>query len=45
MHLFEQIFGFSPDGGSGLAEWLFFLIPLAVLLLAVILQYRRTRFF
>jgi hypothetical protein len=29
MDFLERIFGFSPDGGSGLFEALLFLIPLA----------------
>lgn len=29
MDFIERIFGFSPDGGSGLLEVLLFLIPIA----------------
>ena len=32
MDFIERIFGFSPDGGSGLFELLLFLIPLLGLL-------------
>jgi hypothetical protein len=31
MDFIEQIFGFSPDGGSGAFELLLFLIPIAAL--------------
>lgn len=40
MDFFEQLFGFSPDGGSGLFEVLLFLAPIAGL---VILRLRRRR--
>jgi hypothetical protein len=40
MHFIEQVFGFSPDGGSGLTELLILLIPLAGLLLAAIVRYK-----
>jgi cbb3-type cytochrome oxidase subunit 3 len=40
MDFIEQIFGFSPDGGSGAFELLLFLIPIAGL---VILYRRRSR--
>jgi cbb3-type cytochrome oxidase subunit 3 len=29
MHFIEQIFGFSPDAGSGAFEFVLFLIPIA----------------
>lgn len=41
MNFIEQFFGFSPDGGSGLTEFLFLLVPLVALLLATILRYRQ----
>jgi hypothetical protein len=37
MDFIEQIFGFSPDGGSGAFELLLFLIPIA----GLYLLYRR----
>jgi len=37
MDFIEQIFGFSPDGGSGVFELLLFLIPIA----GLVLLYRR----
>ena len=40
MDFIEQIFGFSPDGGSGAFELLLFLIPIAGL---VILYRRRSK--
>jgi hypothetical protein len=40
MHFIEQLFGFSPDGGSGLTELLLFLLPVVAGLLAI---YRRRR--
>jgi hypothetical protein len=40
MDFIEQIFGFSPDGGSGAFEVLLFLIPIAGL---VILYRRRSK--
>jgi cbb3-type cytochrome oxidase subunit 3 len=40
MDFIEQIFGFSPDGGSGAFEVLLFLIPIAGL---VILYRRRAK--
>ena len=42
MHLIEQLFGFSPDGGSGLTELLFLLVAVAALP-AVILRRSRIR--
>lgn len=43
MHFIEQIFGLSPDGGSGLTEFLLLLIPLAALSLAAIRWRRQTQ--
>jgi hypothetical protein len=40
MHLIEQLFGFSPDGGTGVIELSLFLLPIAALLLCL---YRRQR--
>jgi hypothetical protein len=37
MDFIEQIFGFSPDGGSGAFELLLFLIPIA----GLVILYRR----
>lgn len=37
MDFIEQIFGFSPDGGSGAFELLLFLLPVA----GLVLLYRR----
>lgn len=42
MDFIERIFGFSPDGGSGLFELVLFLIPLAGIA-AVYLFRRRQR--
>lgn len=39
MDFIERIFGFSPDGGSGLFELALFLIPLAGL--ATVYLFRR----
>ncbi|HUH94991.1 MAG TPA: hypothetical protein VL742_17825 [Casimicrobiaceae bacterium] len=33
MDFIEQIFGFSPDGGSGAFELLLFLVPIAGLVI------------
>jgi hypothetical protein len=41
MHFIEQLFGFSPDGGSGLTELLLFLLPAVAVLL--VLYRRRSR--
>jgi hypothetical protein len=41
MHFIEQLFGFSPDGGSGLTELLLFLVPVVAVLL--VLYRRRSR--
>ena len=38
MHFIEQLFGFSPDGGSGLTELFLFLLPVVAGLLVI---YRR----
>lgn len=40
MHFIEQVFGFSPDGGTGLTELLLFLLPVVAGLLVF---YRRRR--
>jgi MYXO-CTERM domain-containing protein len=42
MHFIEQVFGFSPDGGSGLTEMLFLILPIAGLVVAAILRRRRS---
>ena len=42
MHFIEQIFGLSPDGGSGLTELLLFLFPSAGALWALILRRRQS---
>lgn len=39
MDFIERIFGFAPDGGSGLFEVLLFLIPIAGIL--VVREWRR----
>ena len=39
MDFIERIFGFSPDGGSGVFELLLFLIPIAGIL--VVREWRR----
>jgi hypothetical protein len=41
MHFIEQIFGFSPDGGSGFTELLLILAPLFGLFLATMLRSHR----
>jgi hypothetical protein len=33
MNFIEQLFGISPDGGSGSFEFLLFVVPIALLLL------------
>jgi hypothetical protein len=38
MHFIEQLFGFSPDGGSGLTELFLFMLPVVAGLLVF---YRR----
>jgi hypothetical protein len=38
MHFIEQLFGLSPDGGSGLTELFLFLLPVVAGLLVI---YRR----
>ena len=38
MHFMEQLFGFSPDGGTGLTELFLFLLPVVAGLLVI---YRR----
>ncbi len=43
MHLIEQVFGFSPDGDSGLTELLFLLIALVGLLWATIMRRRQAQ--
>jgi hypothetical protein len=40
MDFIERIFGFAPDGGNGMFEFLLFAVPIAGL---AILQYRRRR--
>jgi hypothetical protein len=40
MDFIEQIFGVSPDGGSGLLETLLFLVPLTIL---IVLRARHLR--
>jgi hypothetical protein len=45
MHWIEQVFGMSPDGGSGVAELLMVLAPLVAVGLASALRWRRTRAF
>jgi membrane-associated protease RseP (regulator of RpoE activity) len=41
MDFIERIFGFSPDGGDGMFEWLLFAIP--VMGLVVVAAWRRMR--
>jgi len=43
MSLIECIFGMSPDGGSGLVEWLLLLMPLAVIAKRYLRQSRRAQ--
>jgi len=43
MHFIEQVFGFSPDGGSAITELLFLVTSLAGLLSAMILRCRRAQ--
>ncbi len=40
MHFIEQLFGFLPDGGSGLTELLLFLLPVVA---GLLVMYRRRR--
>ena len=35
MHFIEQLFGFSPDAGTGLTELFLFLVPVVACLLAI----------
>lgn len=39
MDFIERIFGVSPDGGSGLLELLWFLVPIAAIAAAI--QWRK----
>jgi hypothetical protein len=43
MNFIERIFGFSPDGGSGSAEALLFLIPIAGGAIIALLRARERR--
>lgn len=43
MDFIEQIFGFSPDGGSGLFELLLFVIPVVGILLLHLRAKRRRK--
>jgi hypothetical protein len=43
MDLIECIFGISPDGGSGLLEWLLLLMPFAVIASAYMRQCRHAQ--
>ncbi|MEP7173405.1 MAG: hypothetical protein ABI705_07950 [Aestuariivirga sp.] len=41
MDFIEQLFGISPDGGSGALEFALFAIPVAALVVWAILRKRR----
>jgi hypothetical protein len=41
MDFIERFLGFSPDGGSGATESMFFLVPLALFVLVVFRRSRR----
>ncbi len=43
MHFIEQLFGFSPDGGTGLTELLLFLLPVVGSLIALYVRRNRVR--
>ena len=43
MDFIEQIFGFSPDGGSGSLEFLLFSIPIAGICWLAVRRRRRNR--
>jgi hypothetical protein len=43
MHFIEQMFWFSPDGGSGFTELLFLVILLVALSLTTVLVRHRVR--
>lgn len=43
MDFIEQLFGFSPDGGSGLFELLLFAVPVIVLSILYRARYLRSK--
>jgi hypothetical protein len=43
MDFVERVFGVSPDGGSGLLEFLLFLVPIAGIVVITYWRKRRTR--
>jgi hypothetical protein len=42
MHFIEQLFGLSPDGGSGMTELFLFLLPVVAGLLLIYRRRSRT---
>ncbi len=41
MDFLEQVFGISPDGGSGTTELLFLILPILVAAFVMVRRYRR----
>ncbi len=41
MNFIERFFGLSPDGGTGITEFLFLFIPVCAAASAAFLRYRR----
>lgn len=43
MHFIETLFHLSPDGGSGMTELMFFVVPVTVCALLGVHRYKRSR--